>query len=305
MTQIEIFIKMTVVFYWLGVFLAILAGSTTQSGSVLQKKVVNEVSEEAKFMKSLVKQPLWILGVILSFGVSSIFYLTAQLFIGPALIPGLMAFGLIVLALGSVKIVGEKLKTEEIIGIILMILGTFFLGVSGLSIDITETNLLELGFIIRTIVFTIIIVFLSLICHIFQKRVEKFKGILLAVLSGFMFALSNFWVSPLMGVITDIFSGTFNLAQIAIFITSIIILILTNVIGLATIQLAYRVGQASNMVPIQNVPTLITPIFIYFLIFLLAPPSIFSVIYLITGIILIGTSSFLLGKRSAQMEEIK
>ncbi len=296
---------MTVVFYWLGVFLAILAGSTTQSGSVLQKKVVNEVSEEAKFMKSLVKQPLWILGVILSFGVSSIFYLTAQLFIGPALIPGLMAFGLIVLALGSVKIVGEKLKTEEIIGIILMILGTFFLGVSGLSIDITETNLLELGFIIRTIVFTIIIVFLSLICHIFQKRVEKFKGILLAVLSGFMFALSNFWVSPLMGVITDIFSGTFNLAQIVIFITSIIILILTNVIGLATIQLAYRVGQASNMVPIQNVPTLITPIFIYFLIFLLAPPSIFSVIYLITGIILIGTSSFLLGKRSAQMEEIK
>ncbi|MFX1599190.1 MAG: hypothetical protein ACFFB6_01185, partial [Promethearchaeota archaeon] len=193
----------------------------------------------------------------------------------------------------------------EIIGIILMILGTFFLGVSGLSIDITETNLLELGFIIRTIVFTIIIVFLSLICYIFQKRVEKFKGILLAVLSGFMFALSNFWVSPLMGVITDIFSGTFNLAQIAIFITSIIILILTNVIGLATIQLAYRVGQASNMVPIQNVPTLITPIFIYFLIFLLAPPSIFSVIYLITGIILIGTSSFLLGKRSAQMEEIK
>ncbi|MFX1593518.1 MAG: DMT family transporter [Promethearchaeota archaeon] len=296
---------MTVVFYWLGVFLAILAGSTTQSGSVLQKKVVNEVSEEAKFMKSLVKQPLWILGVILSFGVSSIFYLTAQLFIGPALIPGLMAFGLIVLVLGSVKIVGEKLKTEEIIGIILMILGTFFLGVSGLSIDITKTNLLELGFIIRTIVFTIIIVFLSLICHIFQKRVEKFKGILLAVLSGFMFALSNFWVSPLMGVITDIFSGTFNLAQIVIFITSIIILILTNVIGLATIQLAYRVGQASNMVPIQNVPTLITPIFIYFLIFLLAPPSIFSVIYLITGIILIGTSSFLLGKRSAQMEEIK
>lgn len=296
---------MTAEFYWLGVFLAILAGSTTQSGSVLQKKVVNEVAGETKFMRSLVKRPLWILGIILSFGVSSIFYLTAQLFIGPALIPGLMAFGLIVLALGSVKIVGEKLKREEILGILLMILGTFFLGVSGLSIDIAGTNLLEIGFIIRTTIFTIIIVLLSLFCHIFQKRVEKFKGILLAVLSGFMFALSNFWISPLMGVITDIFNGTFNLAQIVIFILSVIILILSNVFGLATIQLAYRVGQASNMVPIQQVPTLIAPIFIYFSIFLLVPPSVFSVIYLIVGIILIGTSSFLLGKRSAQMEEIK
>jgi drug/metabolite transporter (DMT)-like permease len=239
-------------------------------------------------MRSLIKRPLWLLGVILSFGVSSIFYLTAQVLIGPALIPGLMAFGLIVLALGSIKIVGEKLKREEILGILFMILGTFLLGVSGLSIDIAGTNLLEIGFIIRTTVL-----------------VEKFKGILLAILSGFMFTLSNFWVSPLMGLITDIFSGTFNLAQIVIFMLSVIILILTNVFGLATIQLAYRVGQASNMVPIQQVPTLIAPIFIYFLIFLLAPPSIFSVIYLITGIILIGTSSFLLGKRSAQMEEIK
>jgi hypothetical protein len=292
-------------FYWLGVFLAILAGSTTQFGSVLQKKVVNDVSEESEFMRSLIKRPLWLLGVILSFGVSSIFYLTAQVLIGPALIPGLMAFGLIVLALGSIKIVGEKLKREEILGILFMILGTFLLGVSGLSIDIAGTNLLEIGFIIRTTVFTIIIVMLSLFCYIFQKRVEKFKGILLAILSGFMFTLSNFWVSPLMGLITDIFSGTFNLAQIVIFMLSVIILILTNVFGLATIQLAYRVGQASNMVPIQQVPTLIAPIFIYFLIFLLAPPSIFSVIYLITGIILIGTSSFLLGKRSAQMEEIK
>lgn len=296
---------MTAVFYWLGVFLAILAGSTTQSGSVLQKKVVNEVSGEAEFMRSLIKRPLWILGVILSFGVSSIFYLTAQVFIGPALIPGLMAFGLIVLALGSVKIVGEKLKSGEILGILLMILGTFFLGISGLSIDITETNLLELGFIIRTTVFTIIIILLSLFCHIFQKRAEKFKGILLAVLSGLMFALSNFWVSQLMGVITDVMSGNFNLAQIVIFILSVIILILTNVIGLATIQLAYRVGQASNMVPIQGVPTLIAPIFIYFLIFLLVPPSVFSVVYLIAGVTLIATSSFLLGKRSAQMEEIK
>jgi drug/metabolite transporter (DMT)-like permease len=291
--------------YWLGVFLALLAGSTTQSGAVLQKKAVNEVSQEPEFMRNLVRKPIWILGVIFSFGITSIFYLAAQIFIGPALIPGLMAFGLVVLALGSIKIIGEKLKKEEIIGILLMILGTFILSLSGLSIDITETNLLEFGFAIRTYIFTSIIILLSLICHIFQRKYKKFKGILLAILSGFMFALSNFWVSQLMAVITDVLSGNFILEQLIIFIVSIIFLILANIIGLATIQQAFRVGQASNMIPIQQVPTLMVPVFIYFLVFLMIPPNIFSIVFLISSSILIITSSFLLGKRSARMEDIK
>ncbi len=296
---------MTATLYWLGVSLALLAGSTTQFGSVLQKKVVNDVLGEPEFMRNLVKKPLWILGVIMSFGVSSIFYLTAQVFVGPALIPGLMAFGLIILVLGSVKIVGEKLKIEEILGILLMIIGTFLLSMSELSIDIIETNQLEIGFIIRTTIFTFVIAILSLVCHLLQKKYEKIRGMLYAILSGFMFALSNLWVSQFMGVVADVFNGVFSIAQLIIFIVSGIILILANIIGLATIQHAYRVGQASNMVPIQHVPVLIAPICIYFLIFLLVPPSFLSIIYLISGIVLIMTSAFLLGRRLAQMEEIK
>ena len=296
---------MTATLYWLGVSLALLAGSTTQFGSVLQKKVVNDVLGEPEFMRNLVKKPLWILGVIMSFGVSSIFYLTAQVFIGPALIPGLMSFGLIILALGSVKIVGEKLKIEEILGILLMIIGTFLLSMSELSIDIIETNQLEIGFIIRTTIFTFVIAILSLVCHLLQKKYEKIRGMLYAILSGFMFALSNLWVSQFMGVVADVFNGVFSIAQLIIFLVSGIILILANIIGLATIQHAYRVGQASNMVPIQHVPVLIAPICIYFLIFLLVPPSFLSIIYLTSGIVLIMTSAFLLGRRLAQMEEIK
>ena len=296
---------MTATLYWLGVSLALLAGSTTQFGSVLQKKVVNDVSGEPEFMRSLIKRPLWILGVIMSFGVSSIFYLIAQIFIGPALIPGLMAFGLIILALGSVRIVGEKLKIEEIFAILLMIIGTFLLSMSELSIDIIETNQLEIGFITRITIFTLVIAMLSLVCHLLQKKYEKIRGILFAILSGFMFALSNLWISQFMGVVADVFSGVFNIAQIIIFIVSAIILILANIMGLATIQHAYRVGQASNMIPIQHVPVLIAPICIYFLIFLLIPPSFLSIIYLISSIILIMTSAFLLGRRLAQMEVIK
>jgi drug/metabolite transporter (DMT)-like permease len=225
--------------YWLGVLLAVLAGIITQLGSVFQKKAVNEKSSDSGFMKSLVKSPTWLLGVFLSFGISSIFFLIAQGFIGPALIPGLMSLGLIVLVIGSIKLVGEKLKLEEYLGILLMITGTLLLS-----------------------------------------------------------------LSQLIGTISDVFSGTFNIPQLILCITSIIILILCNVYGLTTIQHAYRVGQASNLIPIQNVPSLISPIFIYFLVFLMSPPFIYSIFFLTSGVSLIIVSFFLLGKRSARMEEL-
>jgi uncharacterized membrane protein len=82
-------------------------------------------------------------------------------------------------------------------------------------------------------------------------------------------------------------------------------LILTNAIGIITITQAFRIGQASNLVPIQQVPIQIAPIFVYLLVFLLIPPSIFSILSLVIGIILILISSFLLGKRQEQLEEIK
>lgn len=292
-------------FYWLGVSLAISSGISNHIGTVFQKKVVNELPDESKFMRSLVKERLWLAGFVLQFGLGAILYMIAQLFIGPALIPGFMASGLIVLAIGSIKIVGETLNKGEILGIILMIIAFFFLGISELSIEITSINLIEIAFILRIVVFTLIIIIVSVIVYVIQRPSKRFKGILLAIISGFMFVLSNFWVSPLLGVIANVLSGTYNLGELTLFIISVVILILSNFLGVLTIQKSFIVGQASNLVPIQQVPTLLAPIVIYFLIFLLTPPSIFSTYYLIFSIILIIISSFLLGKRSAQMEQIK
>ena len=91
--------------YWLGVVFAIISGIANFLGSVLQKKVVNEVSDDAKFFRSLIKDPLWFFGLILQMAIGSAFFMLAQIFIGPTLIPGLMASGMIVLAIGCVKII--------------------------------------------------------------------------------------------------------------------------------------------------------------------------------------------------------
>ncbi|MFX1552051.1 MAG: hypothetical protein ACFFB9_17010, partial [Promethearchaeota archaeon] len=286
-------------------FLAILSGSINNIGLVLQKKVVNEVPPEAKFFRSLVKKPVWITGLLMELAIGSVFFMIAQIFIGPALIPGLMAFGLIFLAIGSVKIVGETLKKEEIIGIILMIIAIFSLGLSELSVDITGIDILAIDLVINMTIFTIILFLGSFICEILQRKIEKLKGIFLAISSGFQFSLTNFWIAPLMAVIAHVFGGTASLGEIYIFIASAVILIAASILGIMKIQQSFQVANASRMIPIQQVPIQITPVLAYFFVFTLMPPTMLPIIYIIIGVAFIILSSFLLAKRQAQLDAIK
>ncbi|MFW9897491.1 MAG: hypothetical protein ACFFD7_16925, partial [Candidatus Thorarchaeota archaeon] len=81
--------------YLIGIFFAILAGIVVQTGALIQKYVINKHSDDRKFMLSLVKSPIWILGVLLQIIIGGlVFYFIAIVFIGPALVPGLMSVGL-------------------------------------------------------------------------------------------------------------------------------------------------------------------------------------------------------------------
>lgn len=289
----------------MGVLLAILAGIASNLGLILQKKVVNDHRDDAEFMKNLIKVPLWVIGLSIEFGIGTAFFMLAQYFIGPALIPGLMGAGLIVLAIGSVKIIGESLKKIEIIGIFLMILGIALLGFSELSIETEQINFIDTGFIIRILIFTVILSICASICFISQTKKEKLKGILFAILSGVMFALSNLWVFPLIGVIANVLEGTFVFEELILFVVSSILLILENIFGVWAIQQAFKFGQASNLIPIQQLPIQIAPLFIYYSVFLLIALSIFSIFYSVIGVTFIIISSFLLSGKQAQLEAIK
>ncbi|MFX1460316.1 MAG: DMT family transporter, partial [Promethearchaeota archaeon] len=127
---------MSLVFYWLGILMAISSGISNNYGTVLQKKVVNKFKDDSKFMRTIVKKPLWLIGLILQNIIGGVLYFIAQFYIGPTLIPGLMGAGLIVLAIGSVKIIGEQLETSEIVGILLMVIAIAFIGLSNMAIDV-------------------------------------------------------------------------------------------------------------------------------------------------------------------------
>lgn len=290
--------------YLLGVVFAVLSGVLNNYGTVLQKKVVNKFRENPKFMTSLIKNPLWLFGLILQIIIGGIFFFIAQLYIGPTLIPGLMGAGLIVLAIGSVKIVGEELKISEIIGIVLMVIAIALIGFSNMAIDVNAQNFLDLNLILRIFIFTIVLYALAAVFYFMQLR-NIYRGLSLAIYSGFMFALSNFWISPLMGVIAPIFEGLAHPIEITLFIVSLGFLIITNLFGTITIQKSFRVGQASNLIPIQQVPIQIAPVFYFLSVYLLQIPNAISLFFLISGIALVIVSSFLLGKRQTQLEKLE
>ncbi len=294
--------------YWLGVLLSIGSGILNFLGTVMQKKVVNEIppeNREQRFFRALVRKPLWIWGLLCQLAFGSILFMLAQDIIGPTLPPGLMATGLIVLAIGSVKIIHESLHRTEIIGIALMIVAILFLGMSDLQTPVTKAILLDPGFLVRVTIFTVICLGIIIGCQLIQKKVERVRGILLTIASGTFFALSNFWIAPLMGTIDRVLGGLGEPLEIILFVIACVFLIMTNIFGLTMLQTAFKYGQASNLVSIQQIPTQIAPIFYFFSVFQATPLHDYSTPLLIIAIALILVSTFFLARRQVQLEEIK
>ncbi len=275
-------------------------------GTLIQKSVINKYSNDPKFIRSLVKNPIWFLGLLLQIVIGGlVFYFIAIIFIGPALVPGLMSAGLIVLALGSVKILKETLGKEEIFGILLMIVGVSLLGLSQLSIDISTFNILDSGFIFRIVVFTIVVLSLAIIFEVLRRKHEKFRGLLMAIEAGLILSLNTVWASPGTTVVTHVVDGIIIEEEIIFGIIIGIILLLIVAIGITVGQISLKYGQANILVPLTSVPIQTIPVIAFFIVFLSMPSNILSVIYLIIGFIFITSSSFLLSKRQAKLEQVK
>jgi multidrug transporter EmrE-like cation transporter len=292
--------------YIIGVVFAILAGTIASSGNILQKNAVNKIPKEKrdeKFMRTLVKSPSWVIGTIMCYVISAVFMLLAQNSIGPALIPGLFASGLIVLAIGSVKLIGERLKTVEFFAVILIVIAVLILGLSELDISADEIGTIDLFLMIRIIIFSIIILILWIFNTILSKKDIKHKGIVLSIAAGYQFILSNVWTFCLLISINSISRGSALSLDIMMLCLALIIIILNNYLGIKQTQEAYKYAQASQVQPTQEVPKQISTVFIYFFVFLKMASGI-SISFIITGSILVIVGGFLLGKRQAELDTI-
>ena len=289
--------------YIAGVAFGIVGGLLNQGGQLLQKKVVNDIRHEDPgdgFMRRLVRSPMWMFGFIVGLCGGTAGYIMAQNLIGPALSPGLMASGLILLSIGSVKLNHEELNRSEITGIVMLIVGIFCFGLSELSISQIQvrTTLADHSAQVRIIIFTFTLFALCLFSRLLALRSQNRKGLLIVLGNGFLACLSDFWINPLMALIVLVLAGRGNSIQTLFFVMASTILVLTASLITWQNQIAFKYAQASNIIPAAQVPIQISPVVVYFIIFALNPSRPISVFLILAGMVLTIVAGFLLGKRS-------
>jgi multidrug transporter EmrE-like cation transporter len=292
--------------YWIGVLFGLLTGTFDNLGSVFQKKAINALPEGRKVTRGLLKNRLWLFGFFQTQVLTTIFFFIAQLMIGPTLTPALSGAGLIILAVGSLRILKERIRASEMLGIVLMVAAIFCVAFSRLDIDVDSLLFLsEAAFITRVIIFTAIVTVGAAICTIFRRSRQDIKGALYATDSGLMFALSNFWTAVFLGVFATVFSGSFVVGELFLFVSGAIMLPLSNYLGIYKIQKSFEFSNASKMKPTQQVPVQIAPIFYFFAIYMLPDPTGYSLALDLIGVTLILVSMYLLLRRQATLETKK
>lgn len=293
--------------YIFGVICGILGGISNFTGQVLTKKAINDTPQEIRdtaLMKSLVRNGIWLTGTILGMGLSAVFIILAQNLIGGALTPGLLASGFIVLAIGSAKILNEKLQATEIIAIILLVIAIVLIGLSELSIEGNTAYFEDINFTMRIIIYSIVFTGLWFGLYYIGRKTKRYKTILLAVGTGLPFAIGNIWLQPLLITIGPIFAGTADSIIWFFFIISAFVAIFANMLGMAHYQHALNSGNASIVVPVQQMPQQIIPILLFYAIYQLASPQVYSLPFVIIGVCLIIIASLILGKRQASFAKL-
>lgn len=283
--------------YLIGVAAAIIAGIAFNLGMVIQKLAVMKTSSEAGLMRQLVRSPLWLIGFALQFIVGTPLNMLAQSKIGPAIIPGLMAIGLIVLTIGAVRLADESFDTSDFAGILLVIAAVTVFGLSRLSVDMQSIELWEPTFLLRLGLFTLIVVALSLVCHIMQKTNVRLRGILRMLNAGLLLSQSNLWLGILMAFLAKWGFGNFHLIDLLPIVIASGIVFAVSMLGIAETQRAFQFGEASKLVPIQYVPMQILPIAAYFIVFHLNPSTSFAIPLALGGIVLVLSGAILLARR--------
>jgi hypothetical protein len=291
--------------YALGIVLAIVGAAVNNLGVVFQKKAINALPVGKKVTRHLLKNRLWFSGFIMNNYLPMAFSFPALWFIGSTLEVGLEASGLIILALGSIRILKEKIKISEMVGILLLLFAMVCLVYANLGIDTESYPLGDTAFLVRVFVFTAIVVAGSFMLLLLRRRSERYVGVLNALDSGLMWVINNFWITPFLVVLVRVLIlQSYVTNELILFVCGAGVLVITSFLAVYRLQKSFETGQAANMRPIQQAPVQIALIFYYLAIFML-PLPIESLLLAIAGFGLILVSFYLLSRRQARLAAIE
>lgn len=305
--------------YGWGVFFAVLAGVAANLGQLLNKREVNRLADPPGaprapgapggsgrgFYARLLRRPVWVAGVVLQIGVGTAFFLLAQVYVGPVLVPGLMATGLVALALGCAWITQEAPRLRELAGMACLIVSAVGFGRSGLRVDLAVYDVLSPAFLLRSAAFSLACcLLLAAALRLKGRSAGLRRGSLLALASGLLYVLSDFWVGPFTGSVLRLLGrvraagGSDPLAPLlTLFAFGSAVLVLTNLFGIALMQRAFQVASAAVAVPLQTIPGRLAPAAVYLLVFRLPPPKPLALPLFAAAVSLVIAATFLFAGR--------
>lgn len=270
--------------YAAGVAAALAAGAAYNAGQLAQKVAVNRLgaapgggagSRRTAFVGGLLRSPLWLVGFAVVVLVGTPLNIVAAAWLGPAILPGLMSLGLVVLAVGAVTVAGERLGAADVAGIVLVMAGTALIGLSHLDVDVSSTELRSPALLRRLEVFTAATSALGAagLALGAGPGARGARGPLRALAAGLFFAASNLWLAEFLNAVGPWLSGTPLREGLGLAAAATGIMLASSGLGTVATQYAYKVGDASRMVPIQMVPGQVVPIVAFVLVFHGAAPS--------------------------------
>ena len=301
--------------YAAGVAAALAAGAAFSIGQLAQKIAVNRLdalsaeapaigSESAPrrgFVAGLLRSPLWLIGFAVVFLVGTPLNIVAAAWLGPAILPGLMSLGLVVLAVGAVAVAGEHLGAADVAGIVLVMAGIALIGLSHLAVDVASASLHAPALLARLTGFTAGTSVLGAVglAAAAGPAARGARGPLRALASGLFFSGSNLWLAEFLNAIGPWLSGAPIREGLGLAAVAACLMIASSGMGTVATQYAYRVGDASRLVPIQMVPSQIVPIMAFVLVFRCTAPSAAAVPLAAGGAALVLAGAGLLAGRQA------
>ncbi len=244
-----------------------------------------EIFSRKKTLKEKGKKPLiYIIGLILNNTVM-IWQIIGTSFASAAVFSSVFGLGLILLMVYSHYILHEEIERSELIGAILIIIGTTFVGFSYIIKPPKTGAIIYLNFF--TLLIVIVIIFSILISISWKKKIMV--AFIFGLVAGTFGGMDN--VFKRMGLSSsnflEAFAGVFRLELLSfIFVISFFL----GLLAFLLTQIGFAKGaEASKLVPIYNSLYIISPI-IFELIMIegsrISPSIILSIMIIITGVFL-------------------
>jgi hypothetical protein len=256
--------------YALGIAAALIAGIAFNVGILIQKAAVGRAPKDRPLMRSLMRSPVWISGFFLQFILGTPLYTLSVGLIGPAIVPGLMSVGLIVLAIGAVRFQKERVKAKEIAGIVLVVLAVTMFGLTRLSIDVLGISMTAPGLLARAGIFSAVLIAIAVGCALVGARAagrSESTAALHAARAGMWYNLGNLGLGFITAGLARFGVGVFDPVEIAVFFVAVAITVVGNLYGIAATQHALAHGRAAVAIPLQNAVTQMLPVAVFFLVY--------------------------------------